>query len=649
MTFAGSTAATCASSNSSGRLRLLALLFAFVLLASLFNATVPLGEGPDEPGHLSYVLFLAREGRLPVQRTPHEQSDVPGEGHQPPLAYGLALPAVLWLPPNERHNEQSANPDFLWNGGDDPAAFVRASREYWPWQGVVLAWHLVRGISTLLGVVTVFCTWGAARSLAGWSRASQQPDLALLAAALVAFNPQFLFTSALVTNDALLTTLSAVLLWLCTSRVLHPNFPPLSPALPSPTPVSGRSLRPLLWHAAAAGVVTGLALLTKQSALLLIPLALWGSWQAGQGRARLALFHGLCWMTTALLVAGWWYGRNWQLYGDPLGMAVFRAAFATQPFEWRNPAAWVGALRQLHASFWATFGWLSVPPPPWSIAASTLLEGVSLVGLLRLVRRSRARILPSRFFPLILLPLLAFAWVVSFALTAGLVAWQGRLLFPALPAIAILLAWGITTVLPHQALIRWGLPTVLCLLALALPFHTIAPAYSWYTLPPEQAKTRIASPVYARYAQAWEQGIELRGWRMHPLEGTMGPDRTVRAGQTLTVTLTWHALERVPDDLVVFVHLVRADAAGEGNETIIAEHNGRPHLEQFPTFLWTVGDWLEDAHPLGLPAGLPPGRYLVRVGLWHWPHCGKRQPAWDRDGSSLGTSLDMGPVIVGDE
>ena len=47
---------------------------------------------------------------------------------------------------------------------------------------------------------------------------------------------------------------------------------------------------------------------------------------------------------------------------------------------------------------------------------------------------------------LLALPILAFAWVVSFALAAGLVAWQGRLLFPALPAIAILLAAGMQNV-----------------------------------------------------------------------------------------------------------------------------------------------------------------------------------------------------------
>lgn len=43
----------------------------------------------------------------------------------------------------------------------------------------------------------------------------------------------------------------------------------------------------------------------------------------------------------AMIIAGWWYLRNWQLYGDPLGLQAFRAEFTTQVFEVTNPAAWL--------------------------------------------------------------------------------------------------------------------------------------------------------------------------------------------------------------------------------------------------------------------------------------------------------------------
>jgi hypothetical protein len=329
-------------------LPLLALLLAFVLLSSLYNRLVPLGEGPDEPGHFRYVLFLAREGRLPVQHADPSRSDVPGEGHQPPLAYLLAVPAVAWLPADALHIEQTANPQFLWRGGQEAAAFVRASREYWPWRGVVLGWHLARSVSMLLGAVTLACIWGAAHTFfahrfsARWAAGG-----ALLTAALVACNPQFLFTSALVTNDMLLATLSAALFWLCLAATGSTTGGPRAP----------------LRFALLAGALAGLALLTKQSALLLFPLLAWFLWRAADGSVRQAvLLFGVSGGTVAL-VAGWWFGRNWLLYGDPLGLAAFQATYATQPFEWRSFAAWGSALAQLFASFWARFGWLSLRPP----------------------------------------------------------------------------------------------------------------------------------------------------------------------------------------------------------------------------------------------------------------------------------------------
>jgi hypothetical protein len=613
----------------SSRWLLAFVLVAFLALATLYNSVVPPGEGPDEPGHMRYSLFLARTGRLPMQQAPGA-SDVPGEGHQPPLSYALMVPAVGWLSPSEQTIVQSANPAFVWNGGHEPAAFVRSSREYAPWQGMTLAWHLARGLSTLWGGVVVVATWGAARA------ATRREGVALLAAALVAFNPQFLFTSALVTNDALLAALSAGLLWLCVAWLSSAG-------------------RYTLWYAVGAGVLWGLALLTKQSALVWGPLLVGVSWLAARGHVRRVLLLVGVWGGVALLLAGWWYGRNWYLYGDPFGMAVFRAVFATQPFVWHSAAAWGGALRQLHASFWAYFGWLSVRAPGWVIALYAAFEVAAVAGLVRWLslwlRRGseggkREGLPTGRIVAVFLaLPLLTLAWVVSFALSAGLVAWQGRLLFPALPALATVLAWGLAAWGgPRQRTIGGGgVVALLLALALALPLLVIAPAYPWHTLSPQEAQAWRGTPVYARFTYEWEQGIVLRGWRLDGAGTGTGTDTTARAGQTVTVTLLWQALERGPRDLVVFVHVV--DEQGE----IVAEDNAAPQAGAFPVTQWTPGDWVADAHRLALPADMPPGRYTVRVGLWEPPFQGKRVDVWDAEGGRLGDAFDAGVlVVVGD-
>lgn len=607
------------------------ILTLFLALATLYNATVPLGEGPDEPGHLNYVLFLAREDRLPVQRAAPEPSDVEGEGHQPPLAYLLAVPAVAWLPHDELNISLSANPHFLWNGGNDPAAFMRTSREYWPWRGVTLAWHLARGVSTLLGAVTVYCTWKACRTLA-----PRRPALALLASAFVAFNPQFLFTSALVTNDTLLAALSAGLFWLCVVWMNDSS--------------ESRLYRPIL-----AGVLLGLGLLTKQSALLFVPLLVWASWCAGHGKWR----NITIWGGVALLIAGWWYMRNWHLYGDPLGYTAFRAKFLTQSFNWHNPLAWTSAVAQLHASFWARFGWMSLRPAEWVIRVYGTVAVLALLGLAWNVGRTLCAARPnhrasqskiqtlksavaSPWMLVALLPLLAFAWTVSFALTAGLVAWQGRMLFPALPALAILLASGLMggTANAQPALRNswtpgaglWPLVAGLALLAVYLPLGVIRPAYVWYPLPPALAQARIETPVHVRFARAWERGVELRGWRL---------DGAARAGQPITITLTWHALEHIPQDWTVFLHLL--DDAGH----IVAQDNRRPLGGAFPMPLWTPGDWVEDPHTLWLPLELPPGRYRLSVGLYQPENRGRRLSIRDDDGEIIGDTAQIGAIEVG--
>lgn len=636
MIFAAFIRATRASSSSSGSVPVVVagrhaglalILVAFLVLHALYTWAVPLGEGPDEPGHVAYALFLATERRLPVQRAAPQAPDVPGEGHQPPLAYLLAVPALAWLPADQRQIRLTVNPAFLWAGGDEPGAFMRGSWERWPWTGLSLGWRLARALSGVWGALAVLCTYLAARRLA-----PAEPLLALLAASLAAFNPQFLFISALVSNDALLAALGAALLWWCL------------------TPASSALARG--W-AVGAGVLLGLALLTKQSALLFGPLLLWGAWRVAGGRPGQFVALTFLWGGVALLIAGWWFGRNALLYGDLFGLAAFRAEFAGQPFDWRDPLAWSGALRQLAGSFWARFGWMSLRPPGWTLWIYAALGALALAGwLLRLARGAPASAWSG---PLLALAM-ASAWTLAFALAAGLVAWQGRMLFPALAASSTLLAAGLTGLLQParpgmarppsrtsgdapcapflavRAATTGILASLLFLLAAAMPLAVIRPAYSWTALAPRDALAGLGTPVEARFAADWERGVALRGWRV---------DTPARPGQPLAVTLTWNSLEPVPRNWTVFVHLV--DAAG----TIVARSDSAPRGGTLPFPLWTPGDWVRDTHTLPLPAELPPGDYRLRVGLFSPEHHGQRQAVWFADGREGGDYAEVGVIEVG--
>jgi hypothetical protein len=371
---------------------------------------------------------------------------------------------------------------------------------------------------------------------------------------------------------------------------------------------------------------------------------------------RLAVVYGV-----AGLISGWWYVRNARLYGDPLGLAAFRAEFMTQKFEAGRIDAWVSALATLHESFWARFGWMNVYAPAWAVWVYTALEVVAFVGIIhRLLQWKDYGQLATRIWPVILLPVLAFAWLVSFAFTAGLVAWQGRLLFPALPAVAIILACGLVAIvqwqqrsiqpeatrqvetpnrvailgLPPEQRAAWSIAcagyVVLAGIALWIPFGIIKPAYPFQTIPEAEALSQIATPVYARYAaRADERGAALRS------VAVLG---NIRASETIQVQMIWNALGRQNRDWWVFMHLV------DDHENILSEDNRQARDGAFPMTQWSAGDWIESKHPLILPADIQPGIYRLRIGLW-FPETERRAGYFDAGEKLLGDYLEI-PLTV---
>jgi 4-amino-4-deoxy-L-arabinose transferase-like glycosyltransferase len=580
------------------------IVVAHVALAGWWSVSVPLGEGPDEPAHFNYALWLLREGSLPVQRADAASSDVPGEGHQPPLAYWLIQPAVRWLPPEERVLEMGSNPNFRWNGGEEPNAYFGSSRDIWPFSGVGLAWHLARGISALLGGVTVLLTYLTARRVF--------PDrrwLAMGAAALLAFTPQFLFAHALVSNDPLLIALTSGLLYVCVVIA---------------TAQTDRRSGFLVWSA-LAGTLLGLMLITKQSAIAFAPLPLLAIAIRRPSLKQLLLGSGFV-VALAAAIGWWWYARNARLYGDPLGLTAFQQTFATGDWSatsWQN---WSSGLWNLLRSSWGMFGWITLPFVDGAYWAFATFVALAAIGLLASIgdgwwrdRRGVALLLAAAIG-------LAFAWTVAFAQTAGAVAWQGRFLFPVAPALAIALALGLGIVLPGRSAL-WSLIGLLAILALTTPRGLIAPSYVSYALPPQSDDW---GNVYGRFDVGWKRGVELRDVQV---------PRTAQVGSTLPVTLTWHALEQMDRPWTVFIHLVDKD----GN--IVSERNAEPLDGAFPANAWVRGDWIRD--PKQLPLGsAPAGEYMLYIGLWD-PATGDRLGTYDRDDQLFNDRVEVGPITVG--
>lgn len=580
-----------------------AIVALHVVLALWWGTVVPVGEGPDEPGHFRYALFLARENRLPVQQAVGDGSDVPGEGHQPPLAYWLMQPAVRWLPQDERVLELGEDAAFVYRGGDQPNAYYRMSNDIWPYQGIALSWHLARIVSALLGGITVGLTYLLARSC--FSEGPGRQWFPLGAAALVALTPQFIFGNALVSNDPLLITLATALLWICITIVGENQ--------------DGRG------KALAAGALLGLLLITKQSALALVPLPFLAL--VVRGNLKRAAWDGLIVGVLAITISGWWYLRNLRIYGDWLGLAAFQETFATKDFHLTSWRDWTSGLWNLLRSSWGNFGWQTLPLSDgayWAFAAFLALGLIGLVGSIGLGWWTQQG---KRGLLLLAAIALVFGWTVAFAHVAGTVAWQGRFLFPAVSAFAVLLACGLSTVLPGRSAL-WSLTALLLVLSLSLPVSLIQPAYHAYVLPVQPANF---GNVYGRFDIGWKQGVELRNVEF---------PREVARGETLTITLTWHALEQMDRPWSVFVHL--ADA----QEQIIDETNAQPQAGAFPTNGWVRGDWIADTHQLQVQHA-PPGAYRLWIGLWD-PETGARLGVYDQESTLIGDQVEVGPIVVKD-
>jgi hypothetical protein len=131
------------------------------------------------------------------------------------------------------------------------------------------------------------------------------------------------------------------------------------------------------------GGVVGLAALSKLSGLLLVALAAITACSARRGAPTPGACSGTAALLisgTALMVAGWWYLRNWLLFGDPLLLSVMFAGVPPQAAA-ASMAELLALAPGIWRSMWAVFGWFNVLAAPWVYWLFTLLGRVVDCGV----------------------------------------------------------------------------------------------------------------------------------------------------------------------------------------------------------------------------------------------------------------------------
>ncbi len=587
----------------------LIILGLFLALGVIYSVSTPVMEASDELRHYPFVRLLAEGGALPVQRA-GETTSWGQEGNQPPLYYALMGALTSWIDASDLPALMRLNPHAevgIPLAFDNKNQVLHTTQEAYPWRGATLAVHLIRLLSLLLAAGTVLCTYLLALELF-----PHRPAIAVTAMAVNAFLPMFLFISASVNNDVLVTLLSAVALLMLVRLVLH-----------------GATWPRLI----LLGGVVGLACLSKLGALGLLPLVALALGlrvfvvEPGEAEAPLPparritrwLAAGLIVALPVLVIAGWWYFRNWRLYGDPTGLTAMlniAGRRAVAPGLMKLLSEFQG----FRINFWGLFGAVNVlMRPAWLY---TLLDLATVAALVGLVAWGLTRWRAAGFanWPALLVPA---AWIgIEFA---GVIRWtsqtaasQGRLMFPAISAICLFLALGWLGVWPPRAQ-RWGAMVIaggMFTLAALTPFTAIRPAYPRPTELLVQAVPATARPVNLDY-----------GGVARLLAYEISADR-VTPGDEVSVTLYWQALAPMNRDFSVYVQAF-------GWRQALDQEDSYPGGGAYPTRRWLPGEIIRDRYRLQIPADvIGPGPAWLAVGLYDFATM-ERLPVTDAAGEPV--------------
>ena len=576
-----------------------------LILGFAYSALNPLGEVPDEADHYAYAAYIGTEGRLP---------EGPGmtQSKHPPLYHILAAGLAKAAASEMDFTFLRSNPDVgVSPDAEAPNFFIHTRLESWPWRGGALSMHLGRLVSVIAGVVLTAATYALGRAI--WPSWYSGP---LAAAAFVAFLPESLFIGGAMSNDILAAMWSTLALWLGLRA-------------------KGAGV------AILAGATMGLAFLTKASTIGLWPVVCVAMlvnrrypkgtrWTIDDGRttadgsgehsprrsAGWAVLAGV----VASLIAIPWLWRNWKLYGDPLGWPLVLATI-----DRRHGPLYAADLLALgrgwFLSFWGKTGGAGQLALPSSFyIAWVLLVLAAVVGYLIAWRRKdhgmARQVTPAGWVVLVGAPVMTVLSILLYSRIA-LGTDQGRLLFPALAPIALLLVLGIAGWLSPKGY-RWlpfgfgGAMAAIAVLALVtgifLPF---AP-------PPTPPMAEVAAAT--RVNDVFGGRMELLAYRW----GEATEERTA-----VPLTLYWRASQPPGEDLRTTLRL--SDAAGSP----VWEWKRSPGAGRFSTDRWEANRVMRDTYLVPVDAL---GRATrVELGLRPFPEGAWLLPA---------TRLDTGPLFL---
>ncbi len=586
----------------------MAINVVFVVLATLYARATPPFEAPDAGAHYAYIVYLQQNGALPTLDERHAAIS-----HQlvqqPPLYYALVAAATTWLPAERGLELLNPNPHYLRGQTHRATATVHKAL----WEARLAVW-LARVASMLGGLLALNASFLLVHLLfpdATW--------LALAVASVVAFNPRFLFSAATITNDAWAAGTAALAIWLMLRAARKPDH---------------------LWGWLWAGSALGVATLAKYGNLaigapaIFILLTNWqriGWRQIVRATATLAI--------GAFAIAGFWYVRNWLLWGE---IAPIKPMLAVLPDLARDKpldlSGLIALMPVLQNSFWGEFGYGVLAPPRFfdAMRYASLLAGLGVLICLVCALLRRGVDVPMAGQTLYAL-ILAVIW--SSAVFVSLLNWmrlvnftaQGRLLYSAITPIALLLVLGWQAFLPRrsQRFLQIVIPPIFCLLALS-QLNVLTDAYR---IPP----AIVGSLQPDRNVHAvFENGAELVG-------ADFPNGAAIDGKEALPLTLYWTAQRPIDEFYTLFIHLT--DSQGKK----VYQFDGVPAQGRHPTPQWIPGVLFADSYVLHPVAPVVDDLAMLTVGFYRHDQPTERVSLVDDEGAPVADVVTLAQVRLNRE
>jgi hypothetical protein len=562
----------------------------FVVLGVAYAFTTPTLEAPDEIHHYGYIRSLVDTGSPPGIKEGEKSFS-----NHAPLYYVIGALGSFWVGENDLDAWRTRyNPYFGYRfgdvGRDNKNIYFHPDEDRFGASDTWLGVRVVRTLSVLMGAATVWVIYRVGREVF-----PDQPEMAVGAAGLAAFIPEFLFISGAVNDDNGAALFGALALWAMT-RIVREGFSPR--------------------RCVGLGVALGLGWLSKLTTAALIPAAgLVVALVARRNRSwRDLLLWGSVVLGVAALLIAPWSTRQYLLHGDPIGLSQEMEGFGEADRPLSLADLWPD-LYWLRTSFWGRLGANQVPLAGWMYIVLDVVTLLALVGLVRLFIRHRSLLRspisnsPSaKHFQQF--TILAAAFLLTFVPMAARRFVRpmpnfGRYLFPVLPAIVLLLFTGLAAWLSRRRHALLAVGTTVAMLALgivALVFF-LAPAYA---RPPIYDAAAAPEP---KYRLDW---VYLENGR--PLARLLGYDlgrKEVEPGRTLRVVLYWEVLEETETNYVLFAQLFGRQAATVGQRDT---YTGLGH---YPTSFWKAGQVIADEVFIPVASdALGPTKLRLDVGLY---------------------------------